>query len=194
MLRTWKIASFLKNKSENKQDCKNSNFSWYFHQAALLSAYIKTPLIMTYPSPVQTFHRDTYAAINPTRPELSAKGKRIVVTGGGYGIGREIVNAFAQAGASTIAIMGRNEKPLQETKKIVEEAFPTTKVEVYIADVTNPEPVEKAAQSFGQWDVLILNAGYLPGKAVVTGNGQANLKEWWKGFEVCDLLIFPDCG
>lgn len=34
-----------------------------------------------YPSPVATWHNDTYDSINPTRPELSQKGKTVIITG-----------------------------------------------------------------------------------------------------------------
>ena len=35
----------------------------------------------------KTWHNKPYASISPSRPELSAKGKNVVVTGGGTGIG-----------------------------------------------------------------------------------------------------------
>lgn len=110
------------------------------------------------------------------------KGKRIVISGGGYGIGREDVLTYAEAGAAEIAILGRTEGPLNETKKLTEEKFPNTKVSVYVADITDPVPVKAAAKSFGTWDVLVLNAGYLAKKEVME---TADLEDWWKTFEVC---------
>jgi hypothetical protein len=38
-----------------------------------------------FPSPTSKYHDTTYASISPTRPELSVKGKTVVVTGGGTG-------------------------------------------------------------------------------------------------------------
>lgn len=65
-----------------------------------------------YPAPVTEWHNDTYDAIHPQRPELSQAGKTVVVTGAGSGIGREVVNAFALAGARAIHILGRTKQTL----------------------------------------------------------------------------------
>jgi NAD(P)-dependent dehydrogenase (short-subunit alcohol dehydrogenase family) len=136
---------------------------------------------MSAPSPTKTWHTDTYSSISPTRPELSAAGKRIVITGGGYGIGRELTKTYAQAGASEIAILGRSEGPLLETKKIVTEQFPNTKVTHFIADVTDSVAVKKAADAFGQWNILLLNAGYMPDAALVR---DAKIDDYWSGYEI----------
>ena len=45
---------------------------------------------------------------------MDLKDKRIVVTGGGTGIGRGVALAFASQG-SRVAICGRREEPLLET-------------------------------------------------------------------------------
>ena len=71
-------------------------------------------------SPTTTFHSKTYPTLSPTRPELSAKGKNVIITGGGTGIGAETARYYAQAGASRIAILGRREQPLLETKDLIE--------------------------------------------------------------------------
>lgn len=55
----------------------------------------------------KTWHKKPYVAIDPIRPELKASGKFVVVAGGGTGIGKAIAISFAQAGAKTIAILGR---------------------------------------------------------------------------------------
>jgi len=133
-----------------------------------------------FPAPVTEWHNDTYDAINPTRPELSQAGKVIVVTGAGQGIGREIVDAFAQAGATTFHILGRTQITLEETKNIVEKKYPNTKVTVHVADITEKDLVDKAAKAIGTWDVLAANAGYLSTPALITENPE----DWWKSFEI----------
>ncbi|KAK1092522.1 hypothetical protein LTR48_004178, partial [Friedmanniomyces endolithicus] len=77
-----------------------------------------------YPSLTSEWHDKTYPAIDPKRPELSAKGKTIVISGGGSGIGRGIAQAFALAGASAIAILGRRQALLEETKLLIASKLP----------------------------------------------------------------------
>lgn len=48
----------------------------------------------------KTYHNKPYDLISPSRPELSASGKNVVITGGGTGVGKSIALSFAQAGAS----------------------------------------------------------------------------------------------
>ncbi|MEK9649817.1 MAG: SDR family oxidoreductase [Gammaproteobacteria bacterium] len=50
------------------------------------------------------------------------KGKYILVTGGGTGLGKEMVKHFASLGAD-VAICGRREDPLKETVKEVKDQF-----------------------------------------------------------------------
>jgi len=133
-----------------------------------------------FPAPVTEWHNDTYDAINPTRPELSQAGKVIVITGGGQGIGRETVDAYAQAGATDIHILGRTSGTLGETKKIVEEKYPKVKVTAHVADISDKDAVVKAAKAIGSWDVLVANAGYLPTPGLIT----EHVDDWWKAFEI----------
>src|ERR1700759_2667693 len=115
-----------------------------------------------FPAPVTEWHNDTYEAINPKRPELSQAGKTIVITGAGQGIGREIVDAFAQAGASAVHILGRTKQTLEETKAIVGKSYPNVNIQVHVADIVDANAVGKAAKEIGSWDVIVANAGYLP--------------------------------
>ncbi|KAJ3867199.1 short-chain dehydrogenase/reductase [Lentinula novae-zelandiae] len=61
-----------------------------------------------------TFHHDTYPAISSTNPSLSQAGKTVLITGGGSGIGFEIVRSFAKAKASRIIIVGRRLTVLED--------------------------------------------------------------------------------
>ncbi|KAK5064723.1 hypothetical protein LTR84_000557 [Exophiala bonariae] len=134
-----------------------------------------------YPAPVTVWHNDTYDAIDPTRPELSQTGKIIVITGAGAGIGREVAAAFAQAGASTIHILGRTKSLLEETKQIVEKQNPGTNVVVHTADIVDEAAVTAAAKNIGSWDVIVANAGYIPSPETIESS---DANEWWKTFEI----------
>ncbi|KAF2664272.1 NAD(P)-binding protein [Microthyrium microscopicum] len=134
-----------------------------------------------FPAPVTEWHRDTYDAINPTRPELSQKGKTIVITGGGQGIGRETIDAFAQAGATNIHITGRTSKTLQESKVIHEKKYPGLSVTIHVADVADEAAMTAAAKEIGSWDVIVANAGFLPTPGTIE---KSNLANWWSAFEI----------
>ena len=117
-----------------------------------------------FPSPTSTCHTKTYQFISPTRPELSAKGKAVVVTGGGTGIGAETARHFAEAGASRIALLGRREQPLLDTKASIEHKFPDVEVFVASTDVTNKNEVDVAFAKFvgdGKIHVLVSNAAMI---------------------------------
>ncbi|KAL8791175.1 MAG: hypothetical protein Q9195_006014 [Heterodermia aff. obscurata] len=148
-----------------------------------------------FPSFTAEWHNDTYNAISPTNPSLSVKGKVIIVTGGGAGIGRETAKAYAEAGAAQVAILGRTQKTLLETKSIIEAQSPATKVTTHIVDVADEEAVGKTASEIGAWDVLILNAGV--GSAPTTIE-KSNLGYWWRAYEtnvkgvvVCAQAFLP---
>ncbi|KAF2095272.1 putative oxidoreductase [Rhizodiscina lignyota] len=117
-----------------------------------------------FPSPTPTWHTKTYASISPTRPELSAKGKTVVVTGGGTGIGAETARYFAEAGASRIALLGRREQPLLDTKASIEHKFADVEVFAAPTDVTKRSEVDAAFSEFvgeGKIHVLVSNAAII---------------------------------
>jgi len=138
-----------------------------------------------FPSLTKLSHSESYPAISPSRPELSVKGKAVVITGGGSGIGASIAKAFASGGSTKIAIISRTEKNLLATKHAIEEEFIGTEVLAVSADITNVRQVEdaflKISQSFKKIDVLVCNSASLPVPQPVLSPG-FDVQDWWTGF------------
>jgi NAD(P)-dependent dehydrogenase (short-subunit alcohol dehydrogenase family) len=114
-----------------------------------------------FPSPTATWHDNTYPTLSPFRPELSAKGKTVIITGGGTGIGAETARHFAQAGASRIGLVGRREQPLLDTRSSIEKQYPKTEVIIASADVTKKGEVDAAFSKIlanGKLHVLVSGA------------------------------------
>ncbi|MDO1445949.1 SDR family oxidoreductase [Rhodocytophaga aerolata] len=93
--------------------------------------------------------------------------KLLVITGGTKGIGRSIIELFAQNGFD-IATCARNEKDLEQLKKEVEASFQVT-IFTQKADLSNKPEVEKFSAFVKRLnrkiDVLVNNAGYfIPGQ------------------------------
>ncbi|KAH7311352.1 putative short-chain dehydrogenase [Stachybotrys elegans] len=134
----------------------------------------------------KTWHNTSYPAISPTRKELSAAGKTVVVTGGGTGIGASMARAFAAAGSTQIALFGRREKPLQDTAKELESNFPGLQVLTYSVDVTVKAQVDTAFDfvhsKFGPIDVLMSNAGYVP--TGLDPISKLDVEDVWTAFEI----------
>lgn len=88
------------------------------------------------------------------------KGKTIIVTGGGSGLGKAMTKYFLELGAQ-VAITSRNLDKLQNTAKELEEETNGTCFAVQ-CDVRNYDEVEKMRDSvlekFGSIDVLLNNA------------------------------------
>ena len=92
-----------------------------------------------------------------TAHTLALEGQRVVVTGGGRGIGRAIALICASEGAK-VAILARNS---EELAAVVEEGG--SSVRAFVADVTDETAVDAAVDmvvaDMGGIDVLINNAG-----------------------------------
>jgi 2-deoxy-D-gluconate 3-dehydrogenase len=87
-------------------------------------------------------------------------GKVAVVTGGGKGIGRAIVDALADAGAD-VAIVGRQLPPLEEAASAVEEKG--RRGRGYSLDLRKIEDIRqivpRVVEDFGDVDIVVNNAG-----------------------------------
>ncbi|KAI9149582.1 Short chain dehydrogenase citE [Paramyrothecium foliicola] len=137
--------------------------------------------------PVKTLHHATYPGIAPDRPEVSTRGKSAVITGGGTGIGTAVAQSFARSGVSHLALLGRTEATLLETKAKVAAISPATNVHTYVVDVIDAAATTLAVGAFAAViggrgiDVLVANAGIVgETKAVV----DLSADEFWRPIEV----------
>lgn len=92
---------------------------------------------------------------------MKAQGKNIVVTGGGNGVGRELVLELLKKGSTVIAI-DINAEALKETVKIAQN---NKSLFTYVVDISNKEAVftfaEKVVDEHGNVDGIINNAGII---------------------------------
>ncbi|OAP55541.1 hypothetical protein AYL99_10514 [Fonsecaea erecta] len=140
------------------------------------------------PSFTKTFHREPYPAISPTRPELSAAGKTVLVTGAAGRIGQAICVAFARAGAKHVAMLDLDGGNLERARSEIEQNTEcrSTALHLFPVDITDQNAVREAFSAIasaagGRLDVLVNNAGYQSSAALYR---DADLDEWWKSFEI----------
>ncbi|WP_200975967.1 SDR family oxidoreductase [Echinicola sp. 20G] len=92
--------------------------------------------------------------------------KSILVTGGTKGIGKAIIQRFAQEGFD-IFTCSRHQKDLEELTASIKKDFPTIKLYSKVADLSQKEEVNALAAAVKEKfvpDVLVNNAGvFLPG-------------------------------
>ncbi|KAL4967486.1 SDR family NAD(P)-dependent oxidoreductase [Aspergillus stella-maris] len=145
---------------------------------------MSTPALPKIVSFTKKWHSEPYPFISPTRPELSAAGKNVVITGGGSGIGRATALAFAQAGAKSVSIIGRRLERLEDTAAATKDAAAAsnsqTQVLFQVADITNRPVITTALQNIvakvGKIDIFAANAGILPTDGSVIGYNEADLR------------------
>jgi NAD(P)-dependent dehydrogenase (short-subunit alcohol dehydrogenase family) len=137
----------------------------------------------------KTWHNKSYPQISPFRSDLQASGNVIFITGGGTGIGKATAIAFAQAGASVIAIFGRRVDRLRSAAEEISRASPdgTTRVIFERVDLSQRVAVDAAfttavEQAGGaKIDIFIHNAGILQTAGFVAGYDE---NEYRKGLEL----------
>ena len=99
-------------------------------------------------------------AIQGALQENALKGKTVVVTGGGTGLGKAMATYFSKLGANLV-ISSRKLDVLTESAKEIE-AITGNQVLALACDIRNPSEItelrKQAEQHFGRVDVLVNNA------------------------------------
>jgi hypothetical protein len=106
-------------------------------------------------------HREPYAAISPSRAQLSQKGKVVLVTGSSGGIGFAIARAFGKASAAKVILTGRHQGPLDTAVATLSKESPQTTFIARLNDASDIASVEDLWKQFDAEglvvDVLVLN-------------------------------------
>ncbi|MGR4067345.1 SDR family NAD(P)-dependent oxidoreductase [Billgrantia sp. C5P2] len=100
-------------------------------------------------------------------------GKRVVITGGGSGIGADMALAFAETGADVV-ITGRRAGPLEEV------AARHPAITYAVADVTQEDDMASLFDHLGQVDIVIANAGAAESAPMI----RTELEQWQRMLEV----------
>src|SRR5690625_993095 len=94
------------------------------------------------------------------RSRLLIKNKLVIERGGSSGMGKAMVQRFANEGAYVV-MTGRNEERLTEAKSEIEKTATGT-VHPFVMDVRNLEDIDRmvseTVEKFGQIDHLVNNA------------------------------------
>lgn len=132
----------------------------------------------------QTHHKKPYPAIDPTLPELSQKGRTVLVCGGSAGIGHAIARNFCIAGAASVIILARRPGVLRASVKALADAYPSTAVSGKTCDVFKKDEIQKIWDELSAEgvlvDVLVLGAVGMPALQPLLEQGTDRL---WEDFE-----------
>ncbi|MGH8815831.1 MAG: SDR family oxidoreductase [Achromobacter pestifer] len=110
--------------------------------------------------------------------DLQLAGKRVLITGASKGIGLACAAAFAREGADPI-LVARDDAALHQATALIREQ--TGRIAQALAlDLAVPGAAEKLAKETGPIDVLVNNAGAVPGGAL----DQVQDERWRAGWDL----------
>ena len=83
---------------------------------------------------------------------MTLTGRRVLITGGGTGVGADMARGFGAAGAEVV-VAGRRSEPLEAV------AAGRREIHTVVADVTDEDEVARLFEQAGPIDIVIANAG-----------------------------------
>ena len=113
--------------------------------------------------------------------DLKLAGKTALITGGSKGIGRATAEVFAAEGCNVI-IVSRTAETLAQVKSAIAQKS-NVRVDTVAADLSDSKNVDRLAQDYPDIDILINNAGAIPGGTLLNVDEATWRKAW-------DLKVF----
>ncbi|OED42032.1 short-chain dehydrogenase [Chromatiales bacterium (ex Bugula neritina AB1)] len=110
--------------------------------------------------------------------DLKLKDKTILVTGASRGIGYATALAFAREGAIPVLVSRSSDALELAAMRIKEETSVTARL--HVADLTQDSACEELHRLYGSVDVLVNNAGAVPGGRL----HELSMQEWRSGWEL----------
>ena len=117
--------------------------------------------------------------------DLELNGKTAIVTGASKGIGRAVAEVLAEEGC-TLHLVSRTEADLNAVRDDLNSRF-GAQATVHALDLARPEDVDKLATAAADADILINNAGAIPG-GDLSKLSDDDIKDGWQ------LKVFGTVG
>src|SRR6201996_24511 len=96
--------------------------------------------------------------------DLHLRGKRVLITGASKGIGAAAAEAFAEEGAHLL-LAARNGDALKALAERLRSAHQIDAATI-VTDLRNPEDITRLVKEAADIDILINNAGDIPGGSI----------------------------
>lgn len=110
--------------------------------------------------------------------DLGLSGKGVLITGASRGIGAGAALAFAAEGAN-LHLAARSVEGLESVRQRIHQRYPV-EIALYPLDLSVSKNLERLAEACGAVDVLVNNAGDIPGGSLdVVGE-----EEWRQGWDL----------
>lgn len=110
--------------------------------------------------------------------ELQLKGKKVLITGASQGIGAGLAEAFAAEGCA-LYLVARSADKLAAVAESVRQAH-GAQAQVLALDMTDPGAIDQVMAFAGDVDVLVNNAGSIPGGTL----WEVDEARWREGWEL----------